>query len=253
MQRTILAHSFRGSQSIMVGKAWWEGLVAAKHGAEIVHVSAVDLDTEKVISSTAQPLPSKTCSQWSTSERQPYLRILRPLQSSTTPGIDRVFKHKGLWRDSSYSSNKKYTGCNAKKEGCTLEAERKMCQPTKWEGRCLENSRWFLNYFEGRQADEVGRDALNKAKHENSEAQSCLLGWSLAPNPFAFNSDVGSTEKLPLTFQWPQLQPRAEVEPLALHVHPFHRLNTLSHYCDLCVWHLPLHDSFASLVIFTAK
>lgn len=144
MQRTMLAHGSRGSQSIMVGKAWWEGLVAAKHGTEIVHFSAVDLDTENVISSTAQPLPSKTCSQWSTSDSQPYLKIL---QSSATPGIDQVFKHKGLWWGSSYSSNKKYTGCNAKKEGCTLEAERKMCQPTKWEGRCLENSRWFINYF----------------------------------------------------------------------------------------------------------
>jgi hypothetical protein len=64
--------------------------------------------------------------------------------------------------------------------------------------------------FEGSQADEVSRDVLSKTTHENSEAQSCLFGWSLPPNPYVFNSEVESTKKLPLTFQWLQLQPRLE-------------------------------------------
>lgn len=56
-KKFILTHRFRGFQSIMVGKAWWEGSSSRNMCQKLIHILAVGLDTEDRIKSRTQLSP----------------------------------------------------------------------------------------------------------------------------------------------------------------------------------------------------
>lgn len=120
---------------------------------------------------------------------------------------DQMFKHIDLWWDISYSNNKKYTGYNGKlnrKVAVRSKKEREM--HWKQRGRCASSQNEkvsqevILNLcLEGSQAEKVVRDGLSKtSKTWKFRGTELSFWWSLSLNPYASNSDVGSTEN----FSW---------------------------------------------------